>query len=91
MEIEGIFFPACITVFSLGLFIVSILSYRKHKNKKLIFVSVVFFVFLIRGILLSLMSLNLLFAEAVSFLSSPYNGLFDLTVLLLLFIATLKR
>ena len=88
MEIESVIIDACITIFALGLFIVSLLSYRKYKNVKLIFVSLVFFVFLIKGILLSIS----LFNEQLAGLTSiPYFRLFDLLVLILLFIATLKR
>ena len=86
MAIESIIINARITIFSLGLLIVSILSYRKYKNVKLIFVSIVFLVFLIKGILLSLG----LFYEEIA-ISSPYNELFDLIIIILLFMATLKR
>jgi hypothetical protein len=88
MELQSIVIDACVTIFALGLLIVSLLSYRKHKNAKLIFVSLIFLVFLIKGILLSLS----LFNEQIStILSNSYVGLFDLVILILLFIATLKR
>jgi len=88
MEIVSIVIDACITVFALGLLLVSLLSYRKYKNAKLLFVSLIFFVFFVKGIILSLG----LFNEQLSSLSSnPYTGLFDLAVLVLLFVATLKR
>ena len=88
MEIVSIIIDACITIFALGLFIVSALSYRKYKNKKLIFVSLIFLVFLIKGIMLSLSLFNL---QMVSINNNPYIGLFDFLILVLLFIATLKR
>ena len=88
MEFESIIIDACITVFSLGLLIVSLLSYRKYKNVKLLFVSIVFFVFFVKGIVFSLGLFNNQFA---GILSNPYIGLFDLLVLVLLFMATLKR
>lgn len=88
MEIESIILDACITIFALGLFIVSLLSYRKYKNTKLLFVSLVFFVFLIKGMLFSISLFNEQLAELTS---NPYFRLFDLLVLILLFIATLKR
>jgi len=86
--IESIAIIACITVFSLGLLVVSLLSYKKHKNTKLLFVSVVFFIFFIKGIVLSLG----IFLDYFSNLTySIYLGLLDLVVLIMLFIATLKR
>jgi len=88
MEIESIIIDACITIFALGLFIVSLLSYRKSKNVKLIFVSLVFLVFLVKG---TLLSLSLFYTQVADSISNPYFRLFDLIVLILLFIATLKR
>lgn len=88
MELESIIMDACVTIFSLGLLIVSLLSYRRYKNAKLIFVSLIFLVFFIKGILLSLSLFN---EQMTSMLSNPYVGLFDLVILVLLFIATLKR
>jgi len=88
MEIESIIIDASITIFALGLFIVSLLSYKKYKNGKLLFVSLVFFVFLVKGILLSFGLFN---EQLAGMISNPYVGLFDLIVLVLLFIATLKR
>jgi hypothetical protein len=88
MQPESIIISACITIFALGLFIVSLLSYRKHKNPKLIFVSLVFFVFLVRGILFSLSMFN---QQIADILSMPYSWLVDLIILVLLFMATLKR
>lgn len=88
MEIESIIIDACITIFALGLFIVSLLSYRKYKNGKLLFVSLVFLIFLVKGMLLSL---SLFYSQFADIISNPYVGLFDLIILVLLFIATLKR
>jgi hypothetical protein len=81
---------AFVTNFSLGLLFVSILSYRRHKNVKLLFVCVVFLLFLIKGIILSL---GLIYEEELSSIVSSviYTGLFDLLVLILLFAATLRR
>ena len=91
MQFDGIAISAGITIFSLGLFLVSFVSYRKYKNPKLLFINFVFIVLLIKGILFSV---SLFFPELSfinSFLYSIYGGLFDLAVLVLLFIATLKR
>jgi hypothetical protein len=88
MEMESIVIHASITIFSVGLLVISLLSYQKYKNLKLLFISGVFLLFFIRGILLSLS----LFVEEISaFTTSSYIWLFDLVMLILLFIATLKR
>jgi len=88
MEIQDIIISAFITIFSVGLLAVSLASYKKYKNMKLLFVSLVFLVFLIKGVLLSLGLFN---EDIATILTSTYAGLFDLAILILLFIATLKR
>ena len=88
MEIVSIIIDACITIFALGLFIVSIMSYKKYKNTKLIFVGLIFLVFLLKG---AILSLSLFYEQFVPIVNNVYIGLFDLVILVLLFIATLKR
>ena len=88
MDIQSIFINASITVLSLGIVILSLVSYRKSKNVKLIFVTTAFLLFLMKGILLSLG----LFHDIVGNISSnSYFGLIDVIILLLLFVSTLKR
>jgi len=88
MEIQDIIISAFVTIFSFGLLVVSLASYRKYKNLKLLFISIVFLALLIKGILLSLS----LFSDEIIMLNSVfYTGLFDLIILILLFMATLKR
>ena len=86
--IESIIIYAFITIFSIGLFSISLLSFKKSKNKKLMFVSTVFFLFFIKGLILSL---SLFFAELKPYITIPILAVFDLLVLFLLFIATLKK
>lgn len=50
---EGIVLSAGITIFSLGLLLVSLASYKKYKNMKLLFISLMFIVFLTKRIVLS--------------------------------------
>jgi hypothetical protein len=88
MRLEEIIIYACTTIFSLGLFAVSIYSYYKYKNKKLLFVSIVFLVFLIKGLILSYSLFN---EQLINIEIGLYFGLFDLIILILLFAATLKR
>ena len=85
---ESIIIYGFITVFSIGLFSVSILSYYKSKNKKLLFVSTVFFLFFIKGVVLSL---SLFILDLNEMITIPILAVFDLIVLFLLFIATLKK
>jgi len=86
MEFISIILSASITVFSLGLFIISLVSYLKYKNKKLLFVSAAFFIFLLKGIVMS----SNAFVEEFS-MSMILFGVLDLVVLIALFVATLKR
>jgi hypothetical protein len=88
VDITTIVIDACITIFSLGLLIISLFSYKKYKNTKLLFVSLIFLVFFVKGILLSL---GLFYKQISDVILNPYAGLFDLVILVLLFMATLKR
>ena len=91
VAVEQIIISACITIFSLGLLVVSLASYKKYKNTKLVVVSLVFLVFFVKGLL---MSLQIFFSHISLFdtiFSGSYSGIFDLCILVLLFIATLKR
>lgn len=88
MDITTIVIDACITIFSLGLLIVSLFSYRKYKNTKLLFVSLIFLVFFVKGILLSV---GLFYKQISDIILNPYTELFDLVILVMLFMATLKR
>ena len=77
MEIEAIII-AFITVFSLGMFFVSLASYRKHRSNKLLLISLVFFIFLIKSILYNFT----LFYEEFAVLSVSFvNIIFDLIFL----------
>jgi hypothetical protein len=91
MEIEEIIIAASITIFSLGLLIVSFLSYKKYRKLRLLFISIVFTVFLIKGILSTLLIFGVEVPLVPSLLHGTYSGLFDVIILILLFVATLKR
>lgn len=86
MEIAGILLSASVTTFSLGLLIISLVSYLKYKNQKLLFVSVAFFFFLVKGIV---MSTNMFYEPYTT--STLFYSILDLIILVLLFGATLKR
>lgn len=88
MNIETIVLYAFITIFALGMLIVSLLSYRRFKNMQLLFVSIAFLVFFIKGLT---QSLSLFIGEINVITTSIYLGLFDLVILIMLFVATLKR
>ncbi len=77
-----------ITIFSLGMFIISLFSYKRSKNFKILFVSLAFFLFFIKGILLSL---GLFITEINDIISIQTLGIFDLLIIVVLFIATLKK
>lgn len=91
MELEGIIISSGVTIFSIGLLLVSVVSYKKYRSTKLLFISCVFVVLLIKGILYT----SSVFVPTLEILNtilfSIYGGLFDLVLLVLLFVATLKR
>jgi hypothetical protein len=77
-----------LTMFSFGLWIISIFSYRKSRNKKLIFVNIVFLIFFIKGVLLSL---GIFISEIYDSVSIQLLAVFDLIIICLLFISVLKK
>ncbi len=82
MDIEIVTLFAILTLLSGTLLIITLLSYRRYKNRGLLLVSMVFLFFLIRGILLTLK----LFNDTIkSFTSSDYIWIFDLVILILLY------
>ncbi len=87
MTIPILIISGCMIVFALGLTIISLLSYREYRNKKLLFVSIVFILLLAKGGI----SLLSIFLDQLP--QSPivfYSGLIDLGILILLYLATLK-
>ncbi len=88
MELEYIVISAAISINSLILLIASLLSFRKYKNKKLLFVIIAFLFFFIRGVLLSIS----LFYEPLSIIKSGYYiWIIDIIILNTLYLASLKR
>ncbi len=85
---EDIIIFSCLTIFSLVLFCVSILSYWRYKKIKLLFISMVFLVFLIRSVVLSL---SLFYDIFASFSSSNYIWILDLIILVILYLTSMKR
>jgi len=88
METINIFISACVTVLALCLMFLTLSSYKKYKNQKLLFVVIVFFIFFMQGLILSL---NLFYANTIFSNSDIYLGVMDILVLILLFIAMIKR
>ena len=81
MNLEIIFLFAAITILSVILFIVTLLSYRQYKNKKLLIVSFIFFFLFVRGVFLSFSLFN---SQLATIIASGYVWSFDLIVLILL-------
>ena len=81
-------FVGFITVFSLGLLIISFNSYRKSKNKKILFVSLVLLFFFLKTLFLSFM---LFTAQIESDSILLALELFDLLILMFLYIAVLIK
>jgi len=88
MQIETIILSAGITILSLNLLIVSLLSFRKYKNIKLGLVSMVFFLFFLRG---AIFSLSLFYTQFEEMQMITYFWLFDLVILISFYVVSLKR
>jgi len=79
---------AFILVFSLGLLSISVRSYRHTKNQKLMFITGVFLIFVLKGVFLTI---NVFYPELLEGSSELLFLGIDVVILFLLFIATLKR
>ena len=88
METIEIILSGFITVFSLGLLAIAVRSYIKFKNVKLLFIGLIFLIFLIKGLILSI---NIFYPGYLLFDSIFYVEFFDIVILILIFISTLKR
>ena len=75
---------ATITILSMILFVVTLLSYVKTRNRKLFFVSLIFLFLLIRG---GILSVGLFYTQLGTLLSNGYIWVIDLLVLILLYVA----
>jgi len=88
MSYVNIIIVGITTIFSLGLFIISLNSYRKSKNKKIFFVSIVLLLFFIKNTLLSFFLFAAQIQNNINLLALE---LFDLLILVFLFIAVLSK
>ena len=87
MEVIELFVAAGITLFSFGLLVLSLVGLKKTKDTRMIFVSAMFLMFLVKGILYTYS----LFQGSYIFFDSILNVLIvDLIILILLFISSLK-
>jgi len=88
MQIELILLSAGITILSFNLLVVSLLTYKKFRNIKLLFISCVFLLFFIRGVIFSY---DALMGKSIDLFSLMYLLVFDLVILVLLYLTSLKR
>ena len=88
MEIWLILLSAGITIFAFNLLLVSLLSYKKFHNMKLLFVSIVFLLFFIRGIYFSI---QVFYEEVYPLPMVIFIWLFDVLMLIFLYVVSLKR
>jgi len=88
MDTLPIISNAVVTVFSIGLLIISLASYLKYKGVKLLLISIVFLTYSIKGVL---MSIHLFINKTLFTDGLLASSIFDLVTLLLFYIATLTR
>ena len=88
MSIIELLIVSIIIVLSFSLFLLSALAYRKNKNIKMLIISSVFLVFFIKVLAYNI---SLYFTDINIFNSIVSMWIFDLLVLLLLYVASMKR
>ena len=88
MEILELFIVSAIAVISFSLLVLSLLAYKKSKSIKMLFISFVFLVFFTKIVWYNI---SLYFTDINIFDSITNIWIFDLIVLLLLYIASMKR
>jgi hypothetical protein len=81
------FLIAWVTVFSLALFVIGYLSYRRTGNPKLLAVSTAFLLYFIKGVV---MALGLYFPDIVTITTQLPTILLDVLILLTLYYATVR-
>jgi len=81
-------FIAWMTVFSVTLFIISLLSYIRTRNGRILLVSLAFLMFSVKGVALSIG----LYRPAMLHVTTDLPSLlFDVLILLILYFATLRE
>ena len=88
MSVLELFILSIIIVISFGLLVLSLFAYRKNKNLKMLFISFVFLVFFIKVVLYNI---SLFVSEINIFDSMISIWIFDLVILVLLYVASMKR
>ena len=86
VNLEYIIFPI-VTLFAITLIIASLLAYQKSKNKKMIFLGIVFILFVIKGLLISFDLFIDIFTLEQLF---TFGGILDAIAMAILYLLTLK-
>jgi len=81
-------FIAWITVFSVTLFIISVISYLRTRNRRLGLVGLAFFMFSVKGVALTI---GLYWPSVWNVTTDLPSLLFDVLILLILYFATLRE
>jgi len=81
-------FIAWMTVFSATLFIISLISYMRTRNGRLVLVATAFLMFCLKGVALSI---GLYWPDLLRVTTELPSLLFDVLILLILFFATVRE
>jgi len=76
-----------VLLLSFGIFVISLLAYRKSKSQKLLFVTIAFFFFAIKWLV---KVFDIFFSPGV-FLSDSSENVFEFLILISLFMAIFKK
>ncbi|MEW5760940.1 MAG: hypothetical protein AB1779_09260 [Candidatus Thermoplasmatota archaeon] len=77
-----------ITIFAATLLIISYISYKRTANRKLLYVSLAFFVFFIKGLILSF---SLYYPKILRIEADLYTILPDILILAFLYLSIMRR
>ena len=88
MSILELFIVSFIIVVSFSLLILSVLAYVKNKNIKMLLISFVFLIFFAKVVIYNL---SLYITDIDIFKSNTNMWIFDLFILLILYVASMKR
>jgi hypothetical protein len=87
MEYWQLLLSSGITIFSFALLIISLLSYRKYKKTKILFISTVVLMFLLKGLLYSVSLFN---SQVSGWITQPWFWVYDFVGVIFLYLVSLK-
>jgi len=79
---------SCLLVLTTVMLVISVLSYRRTRGKRILLASLMFTLFLIESVVLTL---GIFFIEIRAMISTTFFVLIDLAIVVLMFVGTYRR